>query len=127
MRFLIDECLSPELAKLARAHGHPGSTHITWIGLAGAKDWTVTRRAVDDGYVFTTNNTADFVALYGREELHAGLVCLNAAAGTNSLELQCRLFLLAIVELGSAEPCNEVLEITASAEGVVEVSRYALP
>lgn len=127
MKFLIDECLSPELASLAREHGHPGSTHVTWIGMTSAKDWTIARHAVDDGYVFVTNNAADFTALYGREELHVGLVCLNAAAGTNSLGLQHRLFLLAMAELGGAEPYNEVLEITATAAGDVEVNRYGLP
>ena len=127
MKFLIDECLSPELAKLAREHGHPESTHVAWVGLAGAKDWTVARRAVDDGYVLATNNTIDFVTLYGREELHAGLVCLNAAPGTNSLDLQSRLFLLAMAELGEVELYNEVLEVTAVATGDVEVSRYPLP
>ncbi|MER9684185.1 DUF5615 family PIN-like protein [Mesorhizobium sp. M0115] len=46
MKFLIDECLSPELAKLARERGFPESSHVRWLGLAGAKDHMVTRRAV---------------------------------------------------------------------------------
>jgi predicted nuclease of predicted toxin-antitoxin system len=28
MRLLIDECLSEELAKLARAEGHPEASHV---------------------------------------------------------------------------------------------------
>lgn len=127
MKFLIDECLSPELAELARARGFTESMHVTRLGLTSAKDWTITRRAVDDGFILMTNNTADFTALYGREELHVGLVCLNAAPGTMSLDLQKRLFLLALAELEEIEPYNEVLEITASAKGEITVDRYDLP
>ena len=127
MKFLIDECLSPELAELARAHGFAESMHVTRLGLTSAKDWTIARRAVDDGFILMTNNTADFTALYSREELHVGLVCLNAAPGTMSLDLQKRLFLLALAELEEAEPYNEVLEITASAKGEITVDRYDLP
>ncbi len=127
MKFLIDECLSPELARMARGRGHPQSTHVTWLGLAGRKDWAIARRAADDGYVLVTNNAGDFRPLYGRETLHVGLVCLNVAPGLMSLELQKRLFLLALAELGDDEPTNEVLEITAHADQTVRIERYALP
>src|SRR4051812_6574708 len=93
--------------------------HVTRLGLTSAKDWTITRRAVDDGFILMTNNTADFTALYGREELHVGLVCLNAAPGTMSLDLQKRLFLLALAELEDIEPYTDVTEITAVAKGEI--------
>ncbi|MER9776753.1 DUF5615 family PIN-like protein [Mesorhizobium sp. M0220] len=88
MKFLIDECLSPELAKLARERGFPESSHVRWLGLAGARDHMVARRAVDDGNVLVTHNTTDFRGLYGREELHVGLVAFNTAPGLMSLDLQ---------------------------------------
>lgn len=127
MKFLIDECLSPELATLAREHGHPESTHVTWLGLTARKDWVIARRAADDGYVLVTNNTGDFRPLYSREKVHVGLVCLNVAPGLMSLALQKRLFLLALAELGEDEPYNEVLEITAHADQTIGIERYALP
>ncbi len=127
MKFLVDECLSPELVEIARLYGHLESTHVTWLGLTSAKDWTIARWAVDEGFIFVTNNTADFSTLYGREDLHVGLVCLNAAAGMMSLALQRRLFLLAMSELGGAEPYNQVVEITAESTGDVDISRYDLP
>lgn len=127
MKFLIDECLSPALAALARQQGFAGSTHVTWLGLTSLGDWTIARRAVDEGFVLVTNNALDFTALYGREELHAGLDCLNAAPGLMSLELQRRLFLLALVELDGHEPYNEVLDITAHHGGAVEVAHYPWP
>lgn len=127
MKFLIDECLSPELARLARERGYPESGHVRWLGLAGAKDHVVTRRAVDDGYVLVTHNTTDFRGLYGREELHVGLVTFNAAPGLMSMDLQVRLFLLALSELDGEEAWNEVLEITVDAERVVTIERFDLP
>ena len=50
VKFLIDECLTPELVRLAHERGHGESTHVTWLGLRSRKDWSIVRRAVDDGY-----------------------------------------------------------------------------
>lgn len=127
MKFLIDECLSPNLAELARELGHSGSTHVTWLGLGSAKDWTIARRAVDEGFVFVTNNRVDFLKLYKREELHGGLVCLNAAYKAMDGEQQRRLFTLALARLGRQEPYNDVLEITLAEDGTVAVDRYPHP
>lgn len=82
----------PALAKLAREHGFPEPSHVRWLSLAGSKDHAVTRRAFEDGYVLVTHNTTDFRGLYGREDLHVGLVTFNTAPGLMSLELQKRIF-----------------------------------
>ena len=42
-KFLIDECLSPDLAALARDRGFAESSHVTWLGKAGWKDWELKR------------------------------------------------------------------------------------
>ncbi|MGE0282678.1 MAG: DUF5615 family PIN-like protein, partial [Rhizobiaceae bacterium] len=54
MKFLIDECLSPDLAKLARERGFAESSHVRWLGLAGSKDHVVTRlgKSVDQLELF---------------------------------------------------------------------------
>lgn len=127
MKFLIDECLSPDLAKIARESRYPESSHVRWLGLAGAKDHVVTRRAVDEGYVLVTHNTIDFRGLYGREDLHVGLVAFNTAPGLMSRDLQVRLFLLALSELSGEEAWNEVLEITVDADRIVTIERFGLP
>ncbi|TIV90395.1 MAG: hypothetical protein E5V85_32980 [Mesorhizobium sp.] len=87
----------------------------------------MTRRAVDDGYVLVTHNTTDFRGLYGREDLHVGLVAFNTAPGLMSLDLQVRLFRLALSELGGEEAWNEVLEITVDADRAVMIERFGLP
>ena len=127
MKFLVDECLSPGLVALARIRGHGGSTHVTWLGLRSRKDWAIVRRAIDDGYVLVTNNMTDFTLLLRREKVHAGLVCLNVAPGLMSLDVQKRLFALALDRLGDSEPMNELLEITLMEDRSVRIERYDLP
>jgi hypothetical protein len=39
MKFLVDECLSPDLVKLAHDRGHGESSHVVWRRLQGKKDW----------------------------------------------------------------------------------------
>jgi predicted nuclease of predicted toxin-antitoxin system len=126
VKFLIDECLSPELVGEARARGSVESMHVTWLGLRSRQDWSIVRRAIDHGFVLVTNNTTDFTALLGREDVHPGLVCLNVAPGLMSLEVQKRLFALALDRL-TDEPVNEVLEITLRADRSVRIDRYDLP
>lgn len=126
MKFLIDECLSPELVGEARARGYLESTHVTWLGLRSRQDWSIVRRAVDHGFVLVTNNTTDFTTLLGRDDIHPGLVCLNVAPGLMSLEVQKRLFALALDRL-TDEPVNEVLEITLRADRSIQIDRYDLP
>jgi predicted nuclease of predicted toxin-antitoxin system len=126
VKFLIDECLSPELVGEARARGYLESTHVTWLGLRSRQDWSIVRRAVDHGFVLVTNNTTDFTTLLGRDDIHPGLVCLNVAPGLMSLEVQKRLFALALDRL-TDEPVNEVLEITLRADRSIQIDRYDLP
>ena len=127
MKFLIDECLSPELVAIARRKGFYESTHITWLGLHSASDWTIVPRAVEDGYVIVTNNTTDFTSLVERETIHAGLVCLNIAPAHMSLNSQKYLFEYALEQLQGEEPINEVLEVTLTADGTVRAARYDWP
>ena len=127
MKFLIDECLSPDLVAIARDRGSSLSTHVTWLGLRSKKDWTIVRRAVEDGYVLVTNNTTDFTSLVGREDVHAGLVCLSVAPGLMSLQVQRVLFEVALDRLAGDEPVNDVIEITLTADRKVRIDRYAWP
>ena len=90
------------------------------------KDWSIVRRAIDDGYVLVTNNPTDFAALLSHEHVHAGLVCLSVAPGLMSLDVQRRLFALALDCLGDEEPVNEMLAITLGSDQSVRVERYDL-
>ena len=126
MKFLIDECLSPQLVALADRRGHAPSTHVTWLGLRSRKDWSIVRRAIDGGYVLATN-TLDFINLLRREPVHPGLVCLSASPGLMTINVQKDLFTIALDEIGDREPINEVLEVSLRAVGKVTIKRYDWP
>lgn len=63
MKFLLDECLSPELTKLAHARGYGELSHIVLLGRAGLKDWELKPLILQDDWTFVTKNSVDFVAL----------------------------------------------------------------
>lgn len=124
MKFLIDECLSPTLAAIARKRGFPESTHVSWIGLRSRKDWLLVRRAIRDGYVLVTNDTTDFAPLMERERDHPGLVCINVAHGLMSLDVQTKLFEHALAQLAEVDLAGQVLEVTLTPDRTVRVDRY---
>jgi hypothetical protein len=135
MKLLIDECLSEELAKLARSRGHIESSHVRWIGKGGAKDWELLPVVLDGDWTFVTRNAIDFRGPsdargtrgeYRKAALHAGLVCLNGPVGMD-LEMQLDLLGVALDALGKdGELINQVLEITlgGATEAEISVLRY---
>jgi Domain of unknown function (DUF5615) len=135
MRFLVDECLSAELTKIARARGYGESSHVVWLGRAGLKDWELKPIILENDWTFVTKNSVDF---RGREErpgtkgqyvdvaIHAGLICLNGPPGMD-LDMQIELFEQALMELeADADLVNQVLEVTWD-EDALHVRRYQLP
>ena len=124
MKFLIDECLSPSLTTIARRQGFGQSTHVSWLGLRSKQDWALVRRAIRDGYVLVTNDAADFTSLVERHDRHPGLICLNVAHGLMSLDVQTRLFELALAQSAGTDLTGQVLDITLTADGAVRVERY---
>ena len=124
MKFLIDECLSPKLATIARERGYPQSTHVTWLGLRAWRDWALVRRAVADGYVLVTNDRADFTSLMEREQEHPGLVCVTVAHGLNSLDVQARLFRYALMRLAEEDLTGRILEIALQTDQTVRLNLY---
>jgi predicted nuclease of predicted toxin-antitoxin system len=135
MKFLVDECLSPELTKLAHAKGHGESSHVVWLDRAGLKDWELKPIILDGDWTFVTKNSVDFRGpaerpltrgQYSDVALHAGLVCLNGPPGMD-LDMQTELFEQALEELeANADLVNQVLEITWEEEAL-HTRRYELP
>ena len=100
MKFLVDECLSPELTRLARARGYGDSTHVVWLGLSGSRDWELKDVILADDWTFVTKNSVDFrgpnespgsKGQYADVAIHAGLICLNGPPGMD-LDMQLELF-----------------------------------
>lgn len=131
---MVDECLSPELTKLAQARGYGESTHVVWMGRAGLKDWELKPTILGDDWTFVTRNSIDFRGpaekpgargQYADVAIHAGLICLNGPAGMD-LHMQLELFEQALDELhADADLVNQVLEITWDAASL-HVCRYRL-
>lgn len=59
-KFLIDECLSPDLALLVRERGFVESSNVTWLGKGGWKDWELKQFILDQDWLFVTRNSTDF-------------------------------------------------------------------
>jgi hypothetical protein len=135
-KFLIDECLSPDLATLARERGFFESSHVTWLGKAGWKDWDLKRFILEQDWTFVTRNSVDFrgpfdqpgsKGQYADVPIHAGLVCINGPDAM-SAEDEVGLFGIVLDELGPNEMVNQAIEITLlDPEGNFELVRYALP
>ena len=52
------------------------ATHVNHLGLSGKPDWELAERIIQDEFTFVTNNRVDFIRLFAKMELHAGLVVI---------------------------------------------------
>jgi hypothetical protein len=136
-KLLIDECLSSELALMARERGHHEASHVVWIGKSGWKDWELKRLLLEEDWVLVTRNSDDFrghretpgaKGQYANVSIHAGLICLNAPAGMD-LALQRELFSEVLDELDThADLTNQILEVTLEdSEAGIQIERYRYP
>jgi hypothetical protein len=135
MKFLIDECLSPELTKRAHERGYGQSSHVVWLGRSGLKDWELKPLILEGDWTFVTKNSIDFRGpvrapgsrgQYADVAIHAGLICLNGPPGMD-LDMQIELFDQAMDELDAdSDLVNQVLEITLEND-CLHVRRYRLP
>jgi len=135
VKFLVDECLSPELALRARASGFGESSHVVWLGRGGQKDWRLKPLILEGDWTFVTKNSIDFRgpagnpgsrAQYANVAIHGGLICLNGPPGMD-LDMQLELFDQALVEIAAdSDLVNQVLEITME-DDAIRVLRYRLP
>lgn len=80
-KFLIDECLSPELAEMAVQRGHVESTCVRNRGWSGLKDYQLIQRVVAEDFTLVTCNSVDFRGKgpgelggeHANVDIHAGL------------------------------------------------------
>jgi predicted nuclease of predicted toxin-antitoxin system len=122
MRFLIDECLHESLVEVAQAAGFE-ATHVNHLGLSGEGDWALAERIVKDEYTFVTNNRLDFIRLFGKMELHAGLVVLVPNV---TPAMQRALFRAALQYSEGQDLINTVVEVTLKGK-TARCGGYRLP
>lgn len=122
MRSLIDECLHESLVGVPHGAGFE-ATRVNHLGLSGKPDGALAGRVVKDEFTFVTNNRTDFLQLFSRMELHAGLIVIvpNVVPA-----LQRALFEAAIQYLTGKDLVNCVVEVSLKGE-TVNCVEYQLP
>lgn len=77
MRFLVDECTGPTVAKWLRENGH--EVFSVYEERTGLKDEQLLSQAVDEGWILITNDK-DFGEMIFRERrTHRGIIFLRLA------------------------------------------------
>ena len=122
MRFLIDECLHESLVGVAHSAGFD-AMHVNHLGLSGKPDWEIAERIVKDEFTFVTNNRVDFLQLFGKMDLHPGLIVLvpNVVPA-----LQRALLVSALRYLSGRDLINVVIEVSLQGN-TVQCVEYNLP
>jgi len=121
-KLLIDECLHTSLVALAHEAGHPAD-HVTHLGLSGSKDWQLMLFIREREYALVTNNGSDFLALYGREAVHAGLIVMVPNVPPAK---QRELFRGALEQVGERDLTNTVIEVDYRGHAI-ECREYRFP
>ena len=122
VKLLIDECLHTSLVEAANAAGHVAH-HVNYLGLGGSKDWELMATIRAQDYRFVTNNGSDFLALYGQEPLHAGVIIIVP----NATPIRQReLFNAALAHIRARDLTNTVVEVKYSGTGIKGSGRRTL-
>ncbi len=122
MRLLIDECLHESLTEVAHGAGLDAA-HVNHLGLSGKPDWELAQRIAADELTFVTNNRLDFIRLFSKMDIHAGLIVLVQSVAPR---LQRALFTAAIEFLDGREMVNSVIEVMLDRD-TVRCVEYPLP
>ena len=113
LRFLFDECLTPDLVAVAANCGHAGE-HVVYRGWAGYPDHALAALAVREDAVFVTNNGSDYRPIYRSMEIHPGLIVILPSVPHDEQE---ELFVHVLRRLeGERDLVNKLAEVTASGE-----------
>lgn len=107
--FLIDECLSPDLAALANSRGHH-ATHVVHRRLQGSKDHELIPVIEREGFVFVTNNGRDFLKLYATLSVHPGLIIIVPGGIAPAIQIELFASVLDAIE-GGGDIINKVIEV----------------
>jgi len=126
LKFLIDECLSTALVSAAKARGFGQSTHAAWRGLSSVRDWKLVLLAVEQSFILVTRNARHFARELAKLEIHLGAVFLTGPNHRMRPAGQVALFTIALDEIGSEEPINQVIEVVASGTVGARLRRYEM-
>ena len=121
--FLIDENLTPAMVEVGKERGILVQ-HVAHIGMASAHDFEVTAYAVRNDMICVTNDRADYLRLYARQDVHPGLAIINEnVRGPVQVELFERL--LDHLEGLNYELVDQVIEIAR--DGSIQIYDWPEP
>ena len=124
MKLLIDENLSPRLARWACESGVPAEA-VVHVGLAGATHAAVFATAFSQDQVVVTVNVGDFITLAAGVDLHPGVIALREAELNAAQQWEHLNTALAFAEKTcNGDLINRVLEVQ---EGWEECLLHAIP
>ena len=115
MRFLIDECLSPQVARRLNATGEHEAVYPLHVGRRGEDDEVVVARRTREDRIIVTENAQDFRKLVAREAIHPGLIIMPCVdRGTSWRLLEAAILHLASVNARRPEDAivNHVLVVS---------------
>ena len=76
VKLLLDENLSPSVARRLRTEDHVDVIHIQERSLSGDPDYKILAYAYEQDRTLVTANVCDFVTLAKASELHPGMVLI---------------------------------------------------
>jgi predicted nuclease of predicted toxin-antitoxin system len=116
LKLLIDENLSPCLARWACESGVPAEA-VAHVGLSGATDAAVFATAFSQDQVVVTVNVGDFITLAAGVDLHPGVIALREAELSAALQWERLNTALAFAEKTcNGDLINRVLEVQEEGE-----------
>ena len=97
--------------------------HVNYLSLGGLKDWQLLPIIREREFTLVTNNGADFLALFGKEPSHPGIVIIVPNV---TPVFQRELFKAALDHIGPRDLTNSVIEVTYGGNRIL-CSEYAPP
>jgi predicted nuclease of predicted toxin-antitoxin system len=110
MRLLIDENLSPRVARLLREAGHD-ATHVTEVGLGNTDDVEILDAAADGARAIVTADT-DFGALLAARGTSSPSVVMLRSSDHLTPDEQARLVLAVLVRVGDDLEQGAIASVT---------------
>lgn len=123
MKLLIDENLSPLLARWANELGLEADAAI-YVGLQGKSDLRVWRYAYEHNQIVVTVNVGDFIHLANDVDLHPGVIALREAGLDRQAQWERLREAIAFIEQHcGGDLINQLLE----ARGAGDLILHAIP
>lgn len=97
--------------------------HVNYLGLSGPKDWQLIEFITRLEYALVMNNRSDFLALYNRVSLHAGLIVIVPSVRPPR---QRQLFRAVLEHIRGRDLTNTVVEVDDRG-GFIECREYRFP